>query len=333
MLKKNHLRRPVTLWLILCCMLIVAMILLGGATRLNEAGLSIVAWKPLSGIIPPLNEMAWISEFEHYKEFPEYKLKHMSMDLQAFKFIFLLEYSHRLLGRILGLVVLLPLLFFWHAFFPALKRRFMVVLTLGGLQGFMGWFMVKSGLVNNPYVSHYRLAIHLSLAFLLLFLLLDIILILHPHHKNMDRRLKRTACVSLVSVSFTIIYGAFVAGLRAGKIYNTFPKMGTEWLPSEWLFYHPIALNFSENPATVQWMHRMLAFFALGVCIFLGKRLWRFHYRFEASLVVFAVILQVILGIMTVLLIVPISLALLHQLGAIILFSYISILYLRLRSI
>jgi cytochrome c oxidase assembly protein subunit 15 len=253
------------------------------------------------------------------------------MDLQAFKFIFLLEYSHRLLGRILGLVVLLPLFFFWHAFFPVLKRRFIVILTVGSLQGFMGWFMVKSGLVNNPYVSHYRLAIHLSLAFLLLFLLIEVITTLYPHQKTIDRRLKKMILSSLLSVSLTIVYGAFVAGLRAGQIYNTFPKMGTEWLPYEWLFYHPLALNFVENPATVQWIHRMLAFVTLGMCLFLGKRLWHFNYRYEAILVLFAVMLQVTLGIMTVLLIVPISLALLHQLGAVILFSYISILYLRQR--
>ncbi len=332
MLKENHLRYPITVWLFLCCLLVVAMILLGGATRLTEAGLSIVEWKPLTGIIPPLSKEDWLNAFNHYKQFPEYKLKHMDLTLSDFKFIFYMEYSHRLLGRLLGIVFLLPFLFFWKAYKPALKRRLVVLLCIGGLQGFAGWFMVKSGLVNNPYVSHYRLALHLSLAFILLFLMIEALFAINPTAIPLHRRIKIPSVFSLVAICLTIIYGTFVAGLRAGKLYNTFPKMGDEWIPYEWLFYQPVYINFVENPATVQWVHRLLAFFTAGISIWLIKRLKDAKHFMELTLLLFAVALQILLGIMTVLSIVLVPLALLHQCGAIVLFTYVVVLYFRARA-
>ncbi len=332
MLKKNNLRGPLSLWLLLCILLVVAMILLGGATRLTESGLSIVEWKPITGIIPPLSEEAWALEFEKYKAFPEYQLKHMDLMLSDFKFIFYMEYSHRLLGRFLGLVFLLPLFFFWKHCEKPLRRKLLVILALGMIQGGMGWYMVKSGLVNNPYVSHYRLAAHLSLAFLLLFFMLSALLSLYPDRKKPPQKLNFPLRITFFLTSVTIIYGAFVAGLRAGKLYDTFPKMGGDWVPSEWLFYTPVYTNFLENPATVQWVHRVLAMLTGASCLWLINRLWVLRYKTEAVLLFLAVSLQITLGIITVLYIVPIKLALLHQCGAVILFSFLSMLFIKMRS-
>lgn len=330
------LRRYTLVWLSLCAFLVVSMIMLGGATRLTESGLSIVAWKPISGILPPLSEAAWIQEFEHYKQFPEYAQKHMDMTLPGFKFIYFMEYSHRLLGRILGLVFLLPFLFLYKSMPAWLKHRSYILLGLGGAQGVMGWLMVKSGLVNIPYVSHYRLALHLMLAFALLAVMLSTLYrVMNPPRflsTPPTRALKIILHSTLMVLTLTIIYGAFVAGLRAGTIYNTFPLMGGEWIPFEWNFLTPTWLNFFENQATVQWVHRLLGTFTCVLCITVSILLWQGQRKRQSLTLLALITVQYTLGIKTLLFGVPIPLALLHQLGAVLVWSYMIGLKMSLRN-
>ena len=309
-------------WLLLCCFLIWALIMVGGATRLTHAGLSIVEWKPIQGIIPPLSEHQWSLEFEKYQQFPEYKLLNNHITKQDFKFIFWMEYTHRLLGRLVGLFFALPLLYFWvKGQLPSfIKRRSVFILGLGMAQGFMGWYMVKSGLVKDPTVSHLRLTVHLGLAFILFSTILWTAFDLtpsssFPKEKNLQQ-LHRLGLVTMGLTSLTIVYGAFVAGLKAGLIYNTFPLMGGEWIPSEWLFYKPLYLNFLENQATVQWVHRWL-----GLSTFLMVFITT-HKGFKAATPLIKKVsgrwlmvacLQVIVGILTLLHGVPVILGTLHQ--------------------
>ena len=319
---QNKANANIVLWLIICALLVTSMIMLGGATRLTESGLSITEWKPLSGIIPPLNSADWLREFEHYKAFPEYQLKHMDIDLAGFKFIFWMEYSHRLLGRILGLFFILPIFFFWKNLSGTHRKRMIFMAVLLAAQGFMGWFMVKSGLVNNPYVSHYRLAAHLSLALILLcFFLWTIFDFTEVKNKVSLATLKGPLHGLLMLIFLTIIYGAFVAGLRAGKLYNTFPLMGGQWIPWEWSYLSPIYKNFFENPVTVQLIHRILGIVTFCYTTYIAVKIWFLRDRLSALILFFAVLLQVKLGVMTLIYIVPVSLALMHQLGAVVLLS------------
>ena len=316
--------RLIALWLSLCALLVVFMIILGGATRLTESGLSITKWKPVTGILPPLTEKAWVQEFQNYQKFPEYSLKHQDMNIDGFKFIFWMEYSHRLLGRILGLFFLLPLVFFWKSLIPSHKKRMVTMAGLLLLQGGMGWYMVKSGLVDNPYVSHFRLAAHLFLALILLGFFLWTILDVQEKSRAFPSHIptpssscqKKALHILCMLVLLTIIYGAFVAGLRAGRLYNTFPLMGGDFIPGEFFALSPPLLNFFENPVTVQWTHRMLGMITLfiGLGVAWGQR---------SILLGIALILQVLMGIATLIYIVPINLALLHQMGAVLLFCIV----------
>ncbi|MBY0281146.1 MAG: COX15/CtaA family protein [Alphaproteobacteria bacterium] len=309
-------------WLITTAVLIWLMIILGGATRLTHSGLSIVEWKPITGIIPPLTELDWQKAFTDYKNYPEFKLVNYDMALKDFKFIYLMEYTHRLLGRLIGLVFLIPLIIFWNhqKLSPSLKRRSLMILALGIAQGFMGWYMVKSGLVKDPNVSHYRLTLHLALAFWLLGLVLwSLLEIIYPpasrnHFQN------RLVWVAFCFQLLTMTYGGFVAGLKAGLIYNTFPLMEGRWIPSEWSFYKPLWINFFENAALVQWCHRILALISVGIigsCYFNSTPLKRPLIGFW----VLAITVQAVLGIFTLLYQVPLSLGVLHQGFAVIVFG------------
>lgn len=325
--KKNQ--RKILLWLGVCVVLVICMILLGGLTRLTESGLSMTQWKPISGIFPPLSPHAWAQEFFNYQQFPEYALKHVNLDLAGFKFIFWMEYAHRLLGRALGLVFLIPLFFLWKNLVRSHQKRtlFMGILLIG--QGFMGWYMVKSGLVRDPHVSHYRLAAHLLLAFSLLAMLLwtifDLTISSADTSKSIQKKSigKRRVYFLLTCVMLTIFYGALVAGLRAGKLYNTFPRMGEQWIPSEWLYQSPWYLNFLENPVTVQWTHRVLGIVTFGATLVVVFNLMRSGLKTQGILLLLSIILQLSLGIATVIYIVPVSMALLHQMGAVLLFILI----------
>lgn len=339
----HHSSRPtVVLWLLGTCFLIWLMIMLGGATRLTHSGLSIVEWKPIVGIIPPFTEMAWLEEFEKYKQFPEYQLVNFGMTLSEFKFIFFMEYAHRLLGRLIGLFFGLPLIYFWVRGYldRPLKKRMIIVLLLGMAQGFMGWYMVKSGLSKDPAVSHYRLTAHLFLALILLGILFWSALVAQEGHfskgkgpSSLRKSTKIMIHISALFMTLTILYGGFVAGLKAGKIYNTYPLMEGRFLPAEWNFLSPMVLNFIENPATVQWTHRLLATLTLVVIIIAMIRLLGDHgvsstTRKSASLMIGIICTQFILGITTLLYEVPVSLGTLHQgMGAVVLTMMLYIIF------
>lgn len=337
----NTSRRQISLWLMLCCAMIFGMVVLGGATRLTGSGLSMVEWDPIFGAIPPLDEQQWEDVFAKYRESPEYNKINIGMDLHGFKSIYWYEYTHRLLGRSIGTVFLLPFLYFLarRKLTPRLIPRLGIAFVLGGLQGLLGWYMVKSGLVDRPHVSQYRLTAHLGLALLiygyLLWLLFDL---LWPKQAAGAHPggLKKAALWLLGLVSLTIVSGGFVAGLKAGFAYNTFPKMGDQWLPPAGWMLEPGWLNLFENIATVQFDHRLLALLTLVfVLLFWNKarqHLLSASARTGAHLLLLAVLLQVGLGISTLLLHVPVVLGVMHQGGALVLLSVVLFVNHRLRN-
>jgi cytochrome c oxidase assembly protein subunit 15 len=318
--------RAVQWWLVSIAALIAIMVLVGGATRLTEAGLSIVEWKPVAGALPPLDQQQWTQAFEAYKKIPQYREMNAGMNLAAFKTIFWWEFSHRLLGRVIGIAYLLPFLWFmWRGFLAAdLKRRLWLIFGLGALQGAVGWWMVASGLSQRVEVSHYRLAAHLVLA------LLIFAAIVWTLRRLADRpplpvssRLKFTG-VALVALTFVQLYlGALVAGLRAGKIYNTWPAIDGAFIPSpaRLFFEVPWWRNLFDNTLTVQFEHRMTAYLLLVLAIlhaFDGIRSRAGSAAISGALwLVAAITLQATLGILTLLDQVPIDLALAHQAVAI----------------
>lgn len=324
--KRN--KRTVATWLLICCALVFAMVVLGGVTRLTGSGLSMVDWRPVTGVLPPLGESEWQQVFEMYQKTPEFQKKNSHMNVNDFKEIFWLEYLHRLLGRIIGIIFLIPfLIFIWKGYIQ--KREFpkyTLMFVLGGMQGVLGWYMVKSGLVDNPHVSQYRLTAHLIAAFLIYAYMFWVALTLLFPSESTDNHPwygKTLALTTLISI--TIISGGFVAGLKAGKIYNTFPKMGEYWIPPDLLTLEPTWKNFFENMTTVQFDHRVLAIttFVLIVTywIKLRKTSLPTEMRRGVNALFHTAILQVALGIFTLLLVVPTILAASHQAVAMLLFT------------
>jgi len=285
-------------------------------------------WRPVTGVLPPIGDSEWQQVFEIYKETPEFQKKNSHMDVNDFKGIFWLEYLHRLLGRTIGIAFLLPFLFFvWKGYIQ--KREFpkyTLMFVLGGMQGVLGWYMVKSGLVDNPHVSQYRLTAHLIAAFLIYAYMFWVALSLLFPPRSADRHPwygKTLALTALITV--TIISGGFVAGLKAGKIYNTFPKMGEYWIPPDFLALEPAWRNFFDNMATVQFDHRILAIttFALIVAYWANLRKSELPARVRRGVnaLLHTAVLQVALGISTLLLVVPVLLAATHQAVAMLLFT------------
>ena len=312
-------------WLVSGIVLILAMVLIGGITRLTGSGLSIVEWNVISGTLPPLSEAAWLAAFEKYKQFPEYQKLNFGMTLEGFKQIFWWEYLHRLLGRIIGVVFILPFLYFLltRQLNRWLLKRLLFILLLGMGQGVMGWIMVKSGLVDNPHVSHFRLAAHFCLALSLIGVILWTIadLTTTSQQECVPTKLKRLSQLVLVAIVVQIVLGAFVAGLKAGFSYNTYPLMEGEWFPSHQAEYL-IFPDFLENGAAVQFIHRWMA---LAVLLFVttltfAARNAASETRKRIRLLLYITLLQVVLGIATLVLAVPITLGILHQLIAAILF-------------
>jgi heme a synthase len=321
-----HARRPnpVALWLLVCCALVFAMVVVGGVTRLTHSGLSIVEWQPVVGAVPPLGEREWQEAFDKYQQTPEFKLVNPGMDLGGFKRIFWWEYAHRLLGRLIGAAFFLPLLWFAlrRRIDRALTSKLAVIFVLGGLQGAMGWYMVQSGLVDDPRVSQYRLAAHLGMAILIYAAMLWTALgLLFPRARQTGPRGFAFALAALVFVQ--AISGSFVAGIHAGLAYNTFPLMNGRVAPPGMFMLEPWYLNFFGNIATVQFDHRMIALLlALLVPWFwLRTRRAASPARLAASLLLIAFALQIALGIATLLLVVPVSLAAAHQAGALLVFT------------
>jgi cytochrome c oxidase assembly protein subunit 15 len=309
--------KKVLYWYAITFLLVWLMVIVGGLTRLTHSGLSIVEWKPITGIIPPLSLNDWVHEFQKYQQSPEFLKINTSMTIDEFKCIYWMEFFHRFLARIMGLFFIVPLIFLWRRCDPFIKRQSLMILSLGALQGFMGWYMVKSGLVNEPMVSPYRLTMHLSLAFILMgFLVRGMQYVKKtPTIYTKDSRLLK---MTLIFIVLTILYGGLVAGNKAGLIYNTFPLMDGAIIPSEFLDHKPFWINFFNNHATIQWMHR---FFAISS--FIHVILFYVKNKNKATFLwILLLSLQFILGILTLLYQVPINLGTIHQgLGAL-LFSY-----------
>ena len=328
MLSKSN--KQIVLWLFGGCFLVFAMVVVGGITRLTHSGLSITEWNVLMGSIPPLNERDWQIAFEKYRQFPEFQKVNFDMGLSEFKSIFWWEFMHRLIGRLIGIVFIVPFLYFLlkGKLSRPLAWKLAGVFVLGGFQGFLGWFMVASGLVDNPHVSHYRLAAHLITAFLtfayILWLALDI---LYPAKggANTPQRIGRLSSLILITVIVQIIYGAFVAGLKAGLIYNTFPKMGDSWIPDAVTAMEPGWKNVLENMAGVQFVHRCIAWLLVilvSILVYVSRKdKLSGTQKNGVNLLAGMLVVQFTLGVLTVMNAVPLLLGALHQMGAFFLFT------------
>ena len=326
--------KKIGIWLLSVALMVMVMTVIGAITRLTESGLSITEWNVVSGTLPPLNEQAWQAEFEKYQATPEFKNKHFWMTLEDFKGIFFWEWFHRFWGRLIGLAFAVPLAIFWikKQIPSADKPKMLALFVLGGAQGALGWFMVKSGLVERPSVSHYRLAAHLSLALLvygclflygMAFIRRDKPPIDLPRASN---ALRIHGFITLSFVCLTILWGAFTAGLDAGMIYNTFPKMGGQLVPPDMWAHYPFWLNLFENHASVQFMHRWLAITTGIIALAYAAHGFKFdakHFGFLG----FWTLVQITLGIGTLMMFggenqkAAIHIAATHQFGAVILLT------------
>lgn len=317
--------RPIALWLFFVAALVFGMVVLGGATRLTHSGLSMVDWQPLMGILPPIGDAQWAQSFEAYKAYPEYQKINMGMTVDEYKDIFYYEYTHRILGRIIGLAFALP--FFWFLFRGLIpqgyKLKLLGLLILGGLQGLMGWYMVMSGLVDNPDVSHYRLTAHLALAFVVMAGLVWVGLNLLRGEPERESRSARVGYIHFGGFIFVqSMLGGLVAGSDAGFGWNTWPLMDGAFFPAGLFEMSPWAINFVENLMTMQFMHRMVAYLATLMMIALWIRAHKAGTRTgTVDLLAIGVLVQVILGIGTLVMGVPVWLASMHQAGALAIFS------------
>jgi cytochrome c oxidase assembly protein subunit 15 len=323
-------RTALRVWLTAVALMIVAMILVGGATRLTDSGLSITEWQPIVGIVPPLSDSDWHEAFEAYKQIPEYTHVNPDMDLEGFKTIYWWEWAHRFLGRMIGFVFFLPFLGFWAAgYIPReLMPRLLGLFFLGGLQGAVGWYMVKSGLVDRVDVSQYRLAAHFGIAVLIFGYTLWLILSLSGKARE---RLSSSAPATVAGIMFGLVFvqlllGALVAGLDAGFSFNTFPLMSGQFVPEGLFDLDPWFLNLFENPMTVQFDHRMFAYFLILAATLQAVWLWLTKRPAEvigsALVLAVATMMQAVIGVWTLLLSVPLPLGLAHQAGAILVFGF-----------
>ncbi len=320
--------RAVGLWLLGCAAMVLAMAVIGAITRLTESGLSIMEWAPISGALPPLSQAEWQRLFDLYRQIPEYQQQNAGMSLEEFKTIFWWEYIHRLWGRLIGVVFALPLAWFWWRgrIDRALGKKLLIAFALGAAQGALGWFMVASGFAERTDVSQYRLTAHLALALIIygyLFWLALSVFWPRPEYSRDGAAplLRRALWALLALVAVTIASGGFVAGLNAGLTYNTFPLMDGELVPDGYAMLSPWIMNIFENIAAVQFNHRILAVTTVALAI--GLWLWSLNRNLApaaqmgfAALAILALI-QLALGITTLLLVVPVTLGALHQAGAI----------------
>ncbi len=320
--------RAVALWLFAVAAMIFVMVVIGGITRLTESGLSITEWQPISGVLPPLDGASWQREFDLYKQIPEFQKLRPEMTLADFRGIYWWEYLHRLWGRLIGVAFALPglWLFLRGRIRPELRTRLLAIFVLGGLQGGLGWFMVESGLSQRTDVSQYRLVAHLLMALAIYsYILWTAFGLIRPAAAPLPgaSSIRRHAAFLLVLVIGMLTTGGFVAGLDGGKIYNTFPLMGGAFIPGDLLALGPIWRNPFENPAAAQFIHRWLAVIVAGTALALWLRRERLPApsRTPVDLVAGMVAVQVMLGISTLLLVVPISLAAFHQAGAVMVLS------------
>jgi cytochrome c oxidase assembly protein subunit 15 len=313
-------RRMVAAWLFVCAALTFAIVVVGGITRLTESGLSIVEWQPLTGALPPLSQADWEALFAKYQATPQYQKVFSAIGLEGFKRIFWWEYAHRLLGRVIGLAFLLPYLFFLikRKLTKPLAWKLAGLFVLGGLQGAMGWYMVQSGLVSDPRVSHFRLTAHLGLALLIFSIEFWLALELLQERKS---RTGKFPLVVAGTVYLMTLSGGFVAGLRAGHAYNTFPLMNGNLIPPEALMLEPWWHNFLWNVATVQLVHRAIFWLLLVLVPLAWWQARRTPAKIAGHHLLGMFVLQASLGISTLLLSVPIPLAAAHQAGAVLLLA------------
>ncbi len=313
-----------SLWLIIMFWVVSFMIIVGGLTRLTDSGLSITEWQLFSGIFPPLNHNDWILYFNLYKEIPEFKLQNYNMSLSEFKFIFWWEWGHRFLGRLIGICYLIPLIYF--SFKIKLSKLFNLyfIFFLICFQGFMGWYMVKSGLVNDIDVSHFRLSIHLVIAFLILSMIFwNYLKILDIKNTNIGIN-KFIPIIFLILIFLQITIGAFVSGMDAGKIYNSWPLMGSTYFPNDNDFVNLFKLDAFSDPSLVQFMHRNLAytisFFYLFIFYYIYKNKIKNSYN-TINILGLLLILQIFLGVLTIIHGAQIYIASMHQISSIFLVS------------
>ncbi|MEW7292719.1 COX15/CtaA family protein [Aquimarina sp. 2304DJ70-9] len=322
-MKKDN--KKVIYWLLTGCLLIFIMVVIGGITRLTHSGLSISNYKLISGTIPPMNETEWNDAFELYKQYPEYQKINNQFTLEDFKDIYFWEWLHRVIGRFIGVVFIIPFLYFLirKQLTKPTIRKSIILMLLGGFQGFLGWFMVKSGLIDRPDVSHYRLAMHLTAAFITFaytfWVALDLI---YPTKKVIDIKFRNLVRWGLVILLIQIIYGAFVAGLDAGLLHNHWPLMNDGALIHESVYIEqsPVIMNFVEGKSGVQFIHRYLAYIVVALILLIwyrGKRIEKSDLQTKSLHILLIIVgLQFFLGVFTLIYRVPIVLGILHQITA-----------------
>lgn len=324
-------RGRLRLWLGVMAIMIAGIVVLGGATRLTDSGLSITEWKPVTGVLPPLSQEAWLDEFIKYQGIPEYQQVNQGMTLDEFQTIYWWEWAHRFAGRLIGVAFLFPLL--WFLFTRQLTQKMTIrlvgIFALGAFQGVLGWYMVKSGLTDRIDVSQYRLAAHLATATLIFAAIMWLIFGLHKEREGqggVPYRWELRAGFLVVLIYFQVILGAFVAGLNAGLSFNTWPLMDGKFIPNGTLGMSPWYLNFFENVAMVQFNHRILAYIIFVLALYhvarvMGRRLEderMMHGRGSALVLLLLIFAQGAIGVFTLLFQVPILVALLHQIGALV---------------
>jgi cytochrome c oxidase assembly protein subunit 15 len=320
--------RALSNWLFLVAGLILLTVVVGGITRLTESGLSITRWQPISGAVPPIGDAAWQAELDAYRQTPQYQAVNRGMTLREFKDIYFWEYVHRLLGRLIGAAFALPLAWFaWRRAIPSgYGWRLGAILALGGVQGAIGWWMVASGLVGRPDVSHIRLAVHLLTALLIFAATIWLALDLGSLARDAATRPARMPTLAIWTLSLLalqLMFGAYVAGLDAGYAYGSWPKMGSEWFPSDAPILQPVLRNFVDNPILVQFVHRWLAWGVAAFAWALAFAAWRRRLPIHAGAVAAAVFLQILLGILTLLSGVQLWIAVAHQTMAVLLLASI----------
>ena len=323
-IENKTLKNYISVWLFISFWLVALMIIVGGLTRLTDSGLSITQWQLFTGIFPPLTETSWNHYFDLYKKIPEYQLQNFSMSISEFKIIFWWEYIHRLLGRIIGLSFLIPLIFFTYKIGFLKVKFFYLIFILISFQGFIGWYMVSSGLVDRVDVSHFRLSLHLIIAFIILSLIYWSYLSLNVKSNFKDKINYIFPLIFIILIFFQIAIGAFVSGMDAGKIYNSWPLMGLKYFPDDSLIIDLFSLSAFNNPSLVQFIHRNLAYlifiFYLTIIIKIYKNRMKNLY-FSINMVGLILIIQIILGIFTLLHGAQILLASMHQISSIFLVS------------
>ena len=336
----NAANKQVSLWLFSCSLLILLMVLVGGYTRLTDSGLSMTNWHPINGIIPPLNTTAWLAEFAQYQQSPEYLKININIGLDEFKEIFWAEYWHRILGRIIGLFFLIPFLYFLikRKISKITSLKLLAIALLIGGQGLMGWYMVQSGLIDNPHVSHYRLAAHLLLAMVIYSLIIIFAFKLRftgnfNYNATNFNKITNLFLIFILLIFLQTMLGAFVAGLDAGLIYNSFPLMNGELVPSSilWLDH----MKFFDNPAMVQFLHRInaifMSLFGLFLYFYSYKKLPNNYPKILLHFFIITLAMQFFLGVSTLIYSVPLTLGMLHQFFAFILLAISLISYYRIK--